>query len=209
MKRRHILIAGAALAAWSAAPRGISPIGTARAENGEIFEDDRILGATDAPVTIIEYSSLTCPHCAQFHATTYKKIKADWIDQGRARFVHRHFPLDQRALHASLLTNCVQGKEHFALLNALFSSQQRWARAEDHLAALATIARLAGIDQNRFDACVSDEAAIDRILERAQDGQNTYDVNSTPTLIVNGNKVEGGLEYEQLEKILQEAASDS
>ena len=209
MKRRQILIAGATLAAVSSAGFALAPSGRARADKGEVFEDDRILGPADAPVTIIEYSSLTCPHCASFHATTYKKVKAEWIDQGKARFVHRHFPLDRLALRASLLANCLDGQQHFAMLDTLFSNQQRWARAEQPLAVLAGMARLAGIDEARFEACVTDEAEIDRILERAQDGQDTYDVNSTPTLIVNGTKVEGSLEYERFAKILEDAASGS
>ena len=209
MKRRQILIAGAALAAVSAGAFGLSSSRVVRAEKGEVFEDDKILGPADAPVTIIEYSSLTCPHCASFHATTYKTVKSEWIDTGRARFVHRHFPLDRLALRASLVANCLEGKEHFAMLDALFTNQQRWARAEDPMTVLAGMARLAGIDQARFEACVTDEAEIDRILKRAQDGQDTYDVNSTPTLIVNGNKVENGLDTENFVKILEEAAADS
>lgn len=209
MRRRQILVFGAAAAALAATPFAVAPVRPARADKGEVFDDDRMLGPADSKVTIIEYSSLTCPHCARFHETTFQNIKADWIEPGRALFVHRHFPLDQLALRAALLSNCLKGKEHFAMLDALFRGQQRWAKAEDPMAALATIARLAGIDQQRFEACVGDESELDLILARAQDGQKTYEVNSTPTLIVNGEKVEDPLDYEAFRKTLERAAASS
>jgi len=206
MTRRQILITGAAVATLLSAGWPLLRNAPAAAAAGEVFDDDRVLGAADAPVTIIEYSSLTCPHCAAFHNATLPQVKSDWIDPGKARFIHRHFPLDRLALQAALLANCLEGAEHFAMLDALFKG---WARADDPTAALATIARLAGFDQARFDACISDEVEMDKILARAQDGQNTYDVNATPTLIVNGKKVEGGLDYGRLQKVLETAASES
>ncbi len=205
MRRRQILISGAA--ALAVTPFAVTLVRPAWAEKGEVFDDDRMLGPADSKVTIIEYSSLTCSHCARFHETTFQSIKSDWIDQGRALFVHRHFPLDQLALRAALLANCLNGKEHFAMLDALFRGQQRWAKADDPMAALATIARLAGMDQQRFEACISDEGEIDRILARAQDGQKTYEVNSTPTLIVNGEKVEDPMDYGAFRELLERAAS--
>ncbi len=88
-----------------------------------LFEDDRILGAADAPATIIEYSSLTCPHCASFHRSTLPQVKADWIETGKARLVYRHYPLDRLALYAAAVANCVQGDGFFGVLDTLFLSQ--------------------------------------------------------------------------------------
>lgn len=207
MKRRNILKASAGAAAYGAALSVLAPALPARAEEGALFDDDRILGNPDAPVTIIEYSSLTCAHCARFHADTLPRVKENWIEAGKARLVYRHFPLDGLALRAAAVANCFDGKRHFSFLDAMFASQQRWTRSSDPLADLARMARLAGMSQEAFDRCVEDEAEIDRILERRADGESTYDVNSTPTLIVNGKKVRGSVSYEDFEKVLEQAAS--
>lgn len=207
MKRRNILKASAGAAAYGAALSVLAPALPARAEEGALFDDDRILGNPDAPVTIIEYSSLTCAHCARFHADTLPRVKENWIEAGKARLVYRHFPLDGLALRAAAVANCFDGKRHFSFLDAMFASQQRWTRSSDPLADLARMARLAGMSQEVFDRCVEDEAEIDRILERRADGESTYDVNSTPTLIVNGKKLRGSVSYEDFEKVLEQAAS--
>lgn len=207
MKRRNILKASVGAAAYGAALSVLAPALPARAEEGALFDDDRILGNPDAPVTIIEYSSLTCAHCARFHADTLPRVKENWIEAGKARLVYRHFPLDGLALRAAAVANCFDGKRHFSFLDAMFASQQRWTRSSDPLADLARMARLAGMSQEVFDRCVEDEAEIDRILERRADGEATYDVNSTPTLIVNGKKLRGSVSYEDFEKVLEQAAS--
>lgn len=207
MKRRNILKIGAGVAAYGAAYPLLAPALPALADEGELFDDDRILGAADAPVTIIEYSSLTCPHCAAFHKNTLPQVKKDWIEAGKARLVYRHFPLDQLALRAAAVANCFDGKRHFSFLDAMFASQPRWTRSEDPLADLAQLAKLAGMGQEQFDSCAADEAEFDKIIERRADGEATYDVNSTPTLIVNGEKVRGSVSYEDFAKILEEAAS--
>ncbi len=216
MNRRKMLIATAAsvLVAPVVAPV-VAPMftglhaGAARAEALEIFPDDRILGPADAPITIIEYSSLTCPHCATFHAGALPKIKETWIADGRARLVFRHFPLDAMALRAAAVADCIEGERFFGFLDLLFKSQNRWARSNPPLKALGQLARLAGMSQEKFDACANDEAQMDRILERRQDGAQTYDVRSTPTLIINGRKVEGALDFENFEKIFKEIVSES
>ena len=207
MERRNILKASAGAAAYGAALSVLAPALPARAEEGALFDDDRILGNPDAPVTIIEYSSLTCAHCARFHADTLPRVKENWIEAGKARLVYRHFPLDGLALRAAAVANCFDGKRHFSFLDAMFASQRRWTRSSDPLADLARMARLAGMSQEAFDRCVEDEAEIDRILERRADGESTYDVNSTPTLIVNGKKLRGSVSYEDFEKVLEQAAS--
>ena len=207
MKRRNILKIGAGVAVFGAAYPLVAPVLPARAEDGALFDDDNILGEPDAPVTIIEYSSLTCPHCAKFHEETLPQVKKNWIEAGKARLVYRHFPLDGLALRAAAIANCFEGKRHFSFLDAMFASQSRWTRSEDPLTELAQMARLAGMGQEQFDKCVADEAEIDRILERRADGEATYEVNSTPTLIVNGQKVRGSMSYEDFAKVLEEAAS--
>lgn len=206
MKRRNILKVAAGAAAYGAALSVLAPAPPARAGEGALFDDDRILGNPDASVTIIEYSSLTCSYCARFHADVLPRVEKNWIEAGKARLVYRHFPLDGLALRAAAVANCFDGKRHFGVLDAMFASQQRWTRSSDPLADLAWIARLAGMSQEVFDRCVEDEAEIDKILERRADGESTYGVDSTPTLIVNGETVRGNVGYEDFEKVLERAA---
>lgn len=173
----------------------------------EIFEDDPILGDPDAPVTILEYSSLTCPHCAAFHRDTLPQVKSEWIDTGRARLVYRHYPLDQLALRAAAVANCVPGDGFFGFLDVLFQNQDKWARAEDPVAAIRQYAALAGLDQDTFAKCLSDDAAIDRILEKQTIGRDKYNVTSTPTFVINGTPVVGNRSYEEFNRALEEAAT--
>jgi len=205
--------------------------GPARAEAGEVFDDDRILGDPAAPVTIIEFSSLTCPHCAQFHKETLPEVRKNWIDDGKARLVYRHFPLDGLALMAAAVADCLEGEQHFALIDLLFRSQSDWTRinlsgnimdyldqrcaagapadGDDPLAPLKNKAKFAGIDDATFQACLCDEAGMNKILARAQDGQTSYEVQSTPTFIINGTKLVGAQSYEDFDKALTEAAARS
>lgn len=178
----------------------------ARAAEMEIHPDDRILGAESAPVTILEYSSLTCPHCAALHSDTLPQVKESWIEPGRARIVFRHYPLDALALRAAAVADCIEGDRFFAFLDLLFKSQARWAKSDDPLKALEQMARLAGMNGETFQTCVNDEAAMDRILARAQEGRETYGIEATPTLIVNGRKVQGARSFEELDTVLRTAA---
>ena len=207
MNRRQILQTSACLLGGLALAPGLLRAAPARAEDTPVHDDDRILGDVGAPVTIIEYSSLTCPHCATFHTDTLPQIKADWIDQGKARLVYRHFPLDGVALRAAAVANCLEGDRHFSFLEALFRSQQRWARSSDPIEALGGIAKLAGMDDATFQSCVETDEEMERILARAREGAAAYDVQSTPTFVVNGRKVSGALPIEDFEKILSEAAA--
>jgi protein-disulfide isomerase len=227
MNRRNIVIglgvvaAGAAAGgAWwlsgglqgaPVAPGGAQAPGTTTlaAAPGDmpLFDDDRILGDAAAPVTILEYSSLTCPHCAAFHSETLPQIKAEWIDTGRARLVYRHYPLDQLALRAAAAANCVPGDGFFGFMEVLFQNQNKWARSDDPLAAVGQYAALAGLDKPTYEKCVNDQATIDRILEKQADGRDKYNVTSTPTFVINGTPVAGNRPYEEFNTILEEAAT--
>ncbi len=208
MNRRNILL-GAAAGGFAALVGIWLPPGPGRAGEMALFEDDRIPGSAEAPITIIEYSSLTCPHCAAFHADALPQITETWIADGRVRLVYRHFPLGGTALRAAAVANCIEGARYFGFLDLLYKSQKRWAKSGDPLKALGQMARLAGLSQEKFEACANDEAEMDRILERRQDGIQSYGVQSTPTLIVNGRKVEGARSFEYLERIFKEIVPES
>ncbi len=208
MTRRKILM-GAAATALAALAGAALPARRLGAAEPALFADDRILGAADAPITIIEYSSLTCPHCAALHRDTLPKIKETWIAEGKARLVYRHFPIGAMALRAAAVADCIEGERFFGFLELLYKSQQRWVESKPPLKVLGQMARLAGMSQERFESCANDEAQMDRILERRQDATPTYDVRSTPTLIVNGRKVEEALVFENLDKIFKEIVAES
>ena len=207
MKRRQILVTFATSAAVVAAsPLGLLPQ-IAWAEDAPVHPNDRILGNADAPVTIIEYASLTCPHCANFHNNTLPAIKKNWIETGKAKLVYRDYPLDGLALRAAVLASCLEGDAYFAFLDVLFRSQQQWARSNDPVGALAGLARLAGMDEATIQACSTDEAAMNNILALQKEANDSYEIRSTPSFIVNGKKVEGALNATQFESILKDAES--
>src|SRR5687768_5061793 len=111
---------------------------------------DMALGKPDAPVTVIEYASMTCPHCAHFHAETLKAFKEKYVDTGKVRLIFREFPFDGLALRASMLARCAGAERYFPMLDVLFQQQNQWTRAKDPMAALAQIGRLAGVSPQKF-----------------------------------------------------------
>ena len=153
---------------------------------------DMVLGQPDAPITIIEYASLTCPHCASFHAEVLPAIKTEFIETGKAKLIFRDFPLDQLAFAGAILARCAAPEKYFTYLNVLFAQQRQWATAQDPIAALRQIARLGGMPAEQFDTCLADKALGDYILAQRLEGNQKFNVNSTPTLIING-KVESGV----------------
>lgn len=207
MRRRHILLSAASLALLPLLPR-LNPALAADAET--VDDSDRVIGDADAPITIIEYASLTCPHCASFHTDTLPQLKSEWLDEGKARLVYRHYPLDRLALRAAMVTDCLEkDRAFFGLLDTLFKSQQDWARADDPIAALQKHARLAGLSEERFNSCIEDEGILDAILAKLEQARETYEVQSTPTFFINGRKVEGNRSYEDFAAILEDVQEDS
>jgi protein-disulfide isomerase len=197
---------GATPPSTAAAPAGetaAAPALLAEGEQPALLPDDYVLGKADAPVTIIEYASLTCPHCAAFATQTLPQVKSTYIDQGLAKLVFRDFPLDGVALKASLLARCVPDDRYFAMLDVLFRSQGDWARAADPVQALSQIGRTAGLSQEAIDACLNDQAETDKIVAGIQTAQNEFQISSTPTLIINGTTHPGALTFEQMEEILK------
>ncbi len=175
------------------------------AEAKDYAVGDMVIGNPNAPVTIIEYASFTCPHCATFHANTLPELKKVWLDSGKAKLIYRDFPFDQWALRAAMLARCAGPKRYFAFVGVLFKQQRTWARAKDPLAALARIARLGGIGKIRFEACMNDRALGDSVLQSRIEGAEKFDVNSTPTLIINGDKHAGALSFEEMDRLLKQA----
>lgn len=203
---RGAALGGVALASASARAGGMvrQQIADNPSAAPELKPDDNILGEADAPVTVIEYASLTCPHCAHFSATTFPKIKSELIDTGKLRWVYRDFPLDKLALHGSLLAHCMPKEQYFATIEVLFASQGDWAAAADPDTALSQIGRTAGLDADTIKKCLSDKTEIDKIVAGIQEAEQKFDVKSTPTFIIGGKPYAGDMEYDAFYNLIKD-----
>jgi protein-disulfide isomerase len=168
----------------------------------QVQPGDMVLGQAEAKVTIVEYASLTCPHCAAFHANTLPGLKDRYIDQGSVKLVYRDFPLDGLALRAAMLPHCAGPDRYYGLLGALFARQQQWATAQDPMSALGAIARQAGMSEESFKSCLADKAIEDKVLQSRLEADKSLGVNSTPTLFINGVRYTGALALEQIRAVV-------
>jgi len=178
--------------------------GTAQADDHVLTE--RVLGKEDAPVTIIEYASLTCSHCATFHQKTLPVIKKKYIETGKVKMIFRDFPFDRLGLAAAQLARCVPEKRYFGFLDVLFSQQESWARASDPLGALMKLARLAGLSKGAADACLANQNLVDEILKRRVFAEKQWKINSTPSFIVGDKKVVGNVPFAEFEEAIEAAS---
>jgi protein-disulfide isomerase len=199
-----------------AAAAGIGPAGAqapkAAADAATLLAvtpQDRVLGKPDAPVTIVEYASLTCPHCAHFAKDVLPKLKPKWIDSGKAKLVMRPFPLDEPALRAEMVARCAPPAKYYPLIETLFETQDTWAISKDWRSALERTARLAGISKKDFDACLADKAVEDMVVSSRLVAATQLGVNSTPSFFVNGNKFEGVPTEQAFEQALSAVAPKS
>lgn len=174
----------------------------AQAQEADWAKGDMTLGSADAPVTIIEYASMTCPHCARFHAETMKAFKEKYVDTGKVRLIFREFPFDGLALRASMLARCAGPDRYFPMLDVLFQQQRQWSSAKDPVAALAQIGRLGGVSAEEFEACMKSEELQRAIVQNRLEGQQKHQIESTPTFVIDGEKHAGALSLAQLDEIL-------
>ena len=164
---------------------------------------DRILGDPNAPVTIVEYSSLTCSHCRKFHVETLPNLKKTYIDTGKVKLIYRDFPFDQLGLMAAVMARCAMSDRYFAFIEVLYEQQSNWSRSKTPFEALVKIGKLGGLNPADFEACLKNEALVDGLVKKRLDGQKKFDVNATPTFIIDGDhKIIGAEPYEEFDKIL-------
>jgi protein-disulfide isomerase len=193
-----------------AAVFGFSPlrlIGEVMAQNAAdvakpVSLPDMALGPADAKVTITEYASMTCPHCAAFNADVFPKIKAEFIDTGKVRYIFREFPLDIKAAAGSMLSRCIangDAAKYFAVTDLLFKTQSDWVM-KNTAESLARIGKQAGLTQEQVEACLKDQSLLDKIAADQKYASEVLKVDSTPTFFINGEKIKGETSLEEFEK---------
>ncbi len=158
-------------------------------------------GNADAPVTIVEYASLTCSHCGDFYRETLPSIRDKYIKTGKARLVFREFAYDARAQAGYMLARCVPEDRYFPMIQVLFERQMEWAAADNALPPLKKIAALAGLDENGVEACLKNQSVLDEVKSSFERGKE-FGVTSTPTFFINGKKYEGALSVEQMSSVI-------
>ena len=174
-----------------------------------LSKDDRILGNPDAPITIVEYASLTCPHCAHFTNDVLPELKKKWIDTGKAKLVLRDYPLDEPALRAAMVARCAPPDKYYAYIDTFFGAQEKWVTARDYRDALARLVKLGGMSREEFDNCLKNTALENKIVEGRLIASKELDVNSTPTFFINGTKFTGAPTVEEFDKALSGLAVKS
>lgn len=160
-------------------------------------------GNPDAPVTIVEYASLTCPHCANFHNTVLPDLKTRLIETGKARLVFKDFPLDQLALRAAVMVRCNTGTRRSAMLDVLFATQLSWARSPDPINALIGIGHAAGMSEQDLKDCFNNQEIVDGVIQHRLDAEKTYEVNSTPSFVIDGKLYRGELTVDQIAAVVE------
>ena len=169
---------------------------------------DISLGREDAPNTIVEYASMTYPHCAQFHQFVLPELQTKYIDTGKARLIFREFPLDRLAAYANMLARCAGPDRFYPMLSALFETQSSWALpGEEGLQQLRLVGKQAGFTTEKFDQCIGDEELFNKIAETRTRGHEKFDVNSTPSFFVNGERLTGEQTLPTFEAMMGEGAS--
>ncbi|MDX7951065.1 DsbA family protein [Lichenihabitans sp. Uapishka_5] len=214
---RRQLLRGAALSgiALPAVLRGSAAFAQAKTDEAVTVPVDQLMaegplpdmwiGQKDAPVSIVEYASMTCPHCAAFHAETWPTLKTKYIDTGKARFVLREFPLDPLATAGFMLARCAGPDKRNAITDLLFDQQKNWAFVDKPVDALAATVRQAGITQAQFEACLKDQKLYGQVNQIRDDASTKFKIDATPTFFINGKKYTGELSVAQMDKDIDDA----
>ena len=166
-------------------------------------DEEMFLGNKDAKIVVIEYASMTCIHCANFHKEVYPKIKENYIDTNKIKFIFRDFPLDKQALFASVLAKCAPKEKYFDFVKLILTTQKKWiSNDEAFMEKLKNIGKLAGLSENKINACFKNEQIVDNILKTLSTAEKKYNIDSTPSLIINEKKY-SAMSYENFEKIIE------
>lgn len=164
---------------------------------------EKTLGDPNAPTTVIEYASLTCGHCQNFHTKSFPHLKTNYVDTGKVYFVFRDFPLDNLAFAAAMLARCTADDKYFDAVDLFFDEQKTWAYSQDPLGALMNMAKQIGFTKKTFEECLKNQEILDGLNWVRDRASTEFKVNSTPTFFINGEQHRGALSVEEQDKILQ------
>lgn len=183
-------------------------------ELSKVQESDVVLGDLSAPVTLIEYASLSCPHCASFYSEAFTTIKNEYIDTKKVKFVYRDFPLNQPALNAAMVALCHyknsnNPEKYHSFIKILFRTQESWAFVPDFANKLASIAKLDGMSEEAFNSCLKDEKLQESILKARLDAAKTLEIQSTPSFVINGELINGFGGLTEIKKIIDRKLAES
>tara|TARA_B100000029_G_scaffold516590_1_gene631515 strand:- start:6173 stop:6748 length:576 start_codon:yes stop_codon:yes gene_type:complete len=167
-------------------------------------KEEIFLGNKDSKITVIEYASMTCVHCANFHIYVYPKIKKEYIDTNKIKFIFRDFPLDKQALYGSMLAKCAPKEKYFDYVELVLTKQKKWISNNDEfIKKLINIGKLAGLNEEKIESCFKNEKLVDEIIKIRTTAEKKYNINSTPSFIINGKKY-SSLDYESFKKIIDD-----
>ena len=221
MNRRTFILGAVALAGlggWALTGNNASStafsalVGPAGAQTTDADVDtsgieEMVMGSDDAPVTIIEYASFTCPHCAAFHTGPFKQLKADYIDTGKVKFIYREVYFDRFGLWASMVARCGGQEKFFGIADLAYKSQSEWTRAGEPAAIaeeLRKIGRLAGMDNETLDACLNDAGKAEALVAWFQKNAEEDEITATPSFIIDGEK-QSNMPYDEMKAIIDKA----
>ncbi|OQM75649.1 DsbA family protein [Manganibacter manganicus] len=201
MKRRNLILGIAATGVVASYPALLSaqPTPEALLEPGPLPE--KSFGPDDAPVTIIEYASLTCPHCRTFHVNVWPELKKKYVDAGQVRFIMREFSFDPRSSAGFMLARCVGDDKWYPTIDLLYRTQDNWARVADGTGALKSVMGMTGMSTADFEKCLQDQALLEQVTA-VTDAGKSFGVDSTPTFFINGEMQKGTLSIERFSEII-------
>jgi len=166
---------------------------------------ERVLGNAEAPVTLVEYASLTCPHCANFAKEVLPTVKKDYVETGKVKLIYRDFPLDRLALTAAMMARCAPKERYFGLIETLFLTQANWMRAADPSQALQRLGSVAGLSAEQYNACINNREIFDGMVAMREKADKEQKINATPTFLIDGKKVTGEYSVAEFRKQLDAA----
>ncbi len=175
-----------------------------------IKEDDFFIGDIDAPITIIEYASMSCSHCASFHNNTLPDLKKEYIDTGKVKFVFRDFPYNFPALLGSMVMRCTPNEVRYEYMNALYKLQKQWVLKENIKTTqeLYKIMQSGGMKKEDFEACINNTDLENKIIQEIIDAQEEFGIKNTPSFLVNGNLVAGNKSIKEIRQIIDKILSE-
>lgn len=184
----------------------IHPAGAQAVDQSEVMKPgplrEMVFGDANAPVTVIEYTSLTCHHCQDFHKKTWPAVRAKYVDTGKIRFILREFPLDQLAMAGFMLARCSGDEKWYSVIDVLYQNSAAWEHSDKPLDALSNIMRQTGMTRAELETCLSNERLFEDIKQIRERASKTFRVASTPTFFINGNRHAGAPTLDQFSKLV-------